>query len=103
MACRALAVCRPLIGAESSRFPPKSRLDGAVRLISGHKDLIGIVLPESREVHEQAVYVGHGQFDFVNLADFFEYCFAHGIERVLHGLARMLREDSEQRLTNLFS
>ena len=41
--------------------------DVAVGFVGGDEDFVGVVLAEAGEVDEEAVLVGHGDFDVVDL------------------------------------
>ena len=41
-----------------------ARFNGAVRFICRNKNVIGIVLAETREIDKEIVLVGHGECDF---------------------------------------
>ncbi len=51
-----------------SKCAPDARFDIAVRLICGHEDFVWIVLTESREVNQQAVFVWHSDLDVIYLS-----------------------------------
>src|ERR1700683_4079636 len=96
IAVRALLSSLMIMG--NSSVPPDARFDVAVGFVGGHEYFVRIVLPEAREVHQQAMHVRHRQFDLVNLRDAFENSLAHRIQRVLHGLAFVRRKYREQHL-----
>src|SRR5258707_12208877 len=79
---------------------PDMRLDVAVRLVDWHKNFIGIVLPKARKVHQQTMFIRHGQFDVRNLANIREHFFGHRVERVLYGFAFMRAEYLQVSLAN---
>ena len=68
-----------------------------VRLVDGHEDVVGIVLPEGTEIREQVVQVGHGEMDARDLRRGAKRGFAHVEERVLHAHAVVRGKFLEQR------
>jgi len=71
--------CASDCGHESSTLPAKARFDGAVGLFDRHKNLVGIVLAEAREVREKKVFVGHRQLDISDFRNIRESAFTHGV------------------------
>ncbi len=69
-----------------------------MRLVGWDEDFVGIVLSESRKIDQQAVLVGHGESNLVDLGNFFERALGHCVERLLDGFAVVVGEGAEHRL-----
>ena len=76
------------------------RLNISMRLIGGHEDFIRVVLPESRQVDQQTVFVRHGDLDLIDFEYRFERTLGHGVEGLLHGFAFVVGKRFEHRLAD---
>ena len=64
-------------------WPSQGSLDQPVRFIDRHEDLIAVLKPEWREIHEQAVLVGQRKGNLDNFVKASEHALTDGIKRVL--------------------
>ncbi len=72
-------VCGSTCGHEGSFLPAKACHDGAVWLVDRHENFIGIVLPKARQVHQEAMFVRHGQFNVFHFWNLAQCRFTHRI------------------------
>src|ERR1700678_1955984 len=82
------------------KFSADACFDVAVWLVGGDEDLVWIVLAEARKIDQKTVFVGHGEFDLIDLRDIFEGALGHGVERLLHGFTFVIGEGSKHRLAD---
>ena len=78
-------------------LPLDGGLDRTMRLVDGHKDVVGIVLAEGAQIRKQMMQVGHGKMNARDLRRGVERGFAHVEERVLHAHAIVCGKCFEQR------
>src|ERR1700733_13130960 len=78
----------------------KAGFDVSAGFVGGDEDLVGVVLAETGEVDKEAVLVGHGDFDVIDLGDGFESTFGHGVEGMLDGFAFVVSEGAEHGLAD---
>ena len=69
-------------------------------LVGGDEDLVGVFEAEWFQIDEDAMLVGHGEGDPLDLGARLERRRPHGVERLLHGEALMPGERLEQGLAN---
>ena len=68
--------------------------DRAVGFVGGEEDLVGVLQAERLQIDEDAMLVGHGQRDPLDLRARLERRRSHGVERLLHGEALVARRTS---------
>jgi hypothetical protein len=62
-----LAACDDFLRQNATRsehsrlpLPANARFDAAMRFVDRNKNLVRVVLPKGRKIHQQAMLVGHG-------------------------------------------
>src|SRR3989442_4477559 len=82
-------------------FPRHCSLDQSVRLLGRHENLVVVLQPEWRKIHQQAVEVGHAQMYFGNGRDRSQRGLPHLVEGSLNGWTVVFRKSLEHRLHNV--
>ncbi len=82
-----------------SRALERSR-DDTLGLVGGDEDFVGVFQAEGLEIDEDAVLVGHGECDSLDLRRCVESRRAHRVQRMLHGQALMQGKRFDQRRAN---
>src|ERR1700757_885777 len=82
---------------------PDASFDIPVRLVGWDEDFVWIVLPESREVDQKTVFVGHAELDLIDFEYRFERTSGHCVEGLLDGLAVVIGKGAEHCFANGFA